>query len=112
MLSIKKLNLKVTELFIRGRKLNISFVFITQFYFAVPIDIRLNCMHYFIVKIPNKRELKQIAPQNSSDIDFLDFINFYKKTAKSYIYICILVIANALAPDNPSCLRKNLLEAI
>ena len=44
-------------------------------------------MHYFIVKIPNKRELKQIAPQNSSDIDFLDFINFYKKTAKSYIYI-------------------------
>ena len=91
MLSIKKLNLKVTELFIRGRKLNISFVFITQFYFAVPIDIRLNCMHYFIVKIPNKRELKQIAPQNSSDIDFLDFINFYKKTAKSYIYIYIYI---------------------
>ena len=86
MLNIKKLNLKVTELFIRDRKLNISFVFITQSYFAVPIDIRLNCTHYFIMKIPNKRELKQIASQNLSNIDFLDFINFYKKTAKSYYF--------------------------
>ena len=75
MLSNKKLNPIVTELFIRGRKLNIFLVFITQFYFAVPKDIRLNCTHYYIMKISNKRELKQIASQNSSDIDFQDFID-------------------------------------
>ena len=54
MLSNKKLNPIVTELFIRGRKLNISLVFITQSYFAVSKNIRLNSMHYFIMKIPNK----------------------------------------------------------
>ena len=51
MLSNKKLNLIVTELF---RKLNISLVFITQSYFAVPKNIRLDSTHYFIMKIPNK----------------------------------------------------------
>ena len=55
MLSNKKLNLVETELFIRGRKLNISLVFITPSYYAVPKDIRLNCKHYFIIKIPNKQ---------------------------------------------------------
>ena len=55
MLSHKKLNPIVTEIIIRGRKLNISLVFVTQFYFAVPKYIRLNCAHYFIMKIPNKR---------------------------------------------------------
>ena len=86
MLSNKKLNPIVTELFIRDRKLNIFLVFITQFYFAVPKDIRLNCTHYYIMKIPNKRELKQIASQNSSDIDFQDFINLYKKMYCKTIY--------------------------
>ena len=52
MLSNKKLNPTVTELFIRGRKLNISHIFITQLYFAVPKNIRLNSMHYFIMEIP------------------------------------------------------------
>ena len=55
----KKLNLIVTESFIRGRKLNISYVFITQSYFKVPKDVRLNTSHFFITKIPNKRELQQ-----------------------------------------------------
>ena len=55
MLSNKKLNPIVTELFIRGRKLNIYLAFITQSYFAVPKNIRLNCKHYFILKILNKR---------------------------------------------------------
>ena len=59
MLSKKKLNPLLTELFIRGRKLNISLVFIKQSYFAVPKNIKLNYMHYFIVKIPNKQELQQ-----------------------------------------------------
>ena len=54
MLSNQKLDPLVTELLIRGRKLNISLVFITQFYFSVPKNIRLNYTHYFIMKIPNK----------------------------------------------------------
>ena len=55
MIHNKKLNSKVTELFIRGRKLNISLVFITQSYFKVPKNVRLNTTHFFIMKIPNKR---------------------------------------------------------
>ena len=57
MLSNKKLNTLVTELFIRGRKLNISLVLITQSYFVFPKIIRLNSTNYFVLKIPNKREL-------------------------------------------------------
>ena len=64
----------VTELFLRGRKLNISLVFISQFYFKVPKTIRLNATHYFIVKIPKKRELQQIASNHSSGIEFKDFV--------------------------------------
>ena len=63
----KKLNSIATELFIRGRKLNISLVFIKQSYFKVPKDARLNTTHFFIMKIPNKRELQQIAINHSSD---------------------------------------------
>ena len=54
MLSNKKLKPRATELFIKKRKLNISLVFITQSYFAVPKNIRLNSTHYFFIKIPNK----------------------------------------------------------
>ena len=87
MISNYKLNPLVTELFIRGRKLNISIVFITQSYFKVPKDVRLNSTHFFIMKIPNKRELQQIALNHSSDIDFKDFMNIYKKcTAKPYSF--------------------------
>ena len=68
MINNKKLNSIVTELFIRGRKLNISLVFITQSYFKVPKDVRLNSTH--VMKIPNKKELQQIALNHSSDIDF------------------------------------------
>ena len=70
MINNKKLNPIVTELFIRGGKLNISIVFIMQWYFKVPKDVRLNSTHFFILKIPNKRELQQIALNHSSDIDF------------------------------------------
>ena len=58
MINNKKLNSIVTELFIRGRKLNISLVFITQSYFKVPKDVRLNTTHFFIMKIPSKKELQ------------------------------------------------------
>ena len=61
MISNTKLNPVVTEPFIRGRKLNIFIVFITQSYFKLPKESRLNTTHIFIMKIPNKRELQQIA---------------------------------------------------
>ena len=86
MLRNKKLNPIVTELFIRARKLKIYLVFVTQSDFAVPIDIRLNSTHYFIMKIPNKRELKQITSQNSSDIDFNDFMNLQKMYQKTIFF--------------------------
>ena len=60
MINNKKLNSVVTELFIRGRKLNISLVFITQSYFKVPKDVRLNTTHFFIMKTSNNRELQQM----------------------------------------------------
>ena len=72
MLSNKKLNPIVTELFIRGRKLNISLVHLS--FLAVPKNIRLSSAHYFIVKIPNKRELQQTAFNHSLNIDFKDFM--------------------------------------
>ena len=79
MINNKKLNSTVTELFIRRRKLNISIVFITQSYFKMSKDVRLNSTHYFFMKFPNKRELQQIALNHSSDIDFKDFMKIYKK---------------------------------
>ena len=82
MINNKKLNPIVTELFIRGRKLNISIVFITQSYFKVPKDVKLNSTHFFIMKILNKRELQQIALNHSSDIDFKDFMKIYKECTK------------------------------
>ena len=69
MINNKKLNAVVTDWLIRGRKLNISIVFITQSYIKEPKDVRLNCTHFFIMKIPQKRELQQIALNHSSDID-------------------------------------------
>ena len=71
-LSNKTLNPIIEGLFFKGSKLNIFLVFITHFYFAVPKNIILNCTHYFIMKIPNKEELHQIAFNHSSDIDFKD----------------------------------------
>ena len=102
----KKLNSIVTELFIRGRKLNISLVFITQSYFKVPSDVRLNTTHFFISKIPNKRELQQIAINHSADINTKDFSNIYRKcTAEPFSF---LVNDTTLASDNPLKFRKNI----
>ena len=106
MIQNKKLNSVVTELFIRGRKLNISLVFITQSYFKVPKDVRLNTSHFFIAKIPNKRELQQIAINHSSDISTEDFVNIYRKcTAEPYSFF---VNDTTLASDNPLRFRINL----
>ena len=98
MINNNKLNPIVTEL---------SIVFIMQSYFKVPKDVRLNSTHFFIMKIPNKRELQQIALNHSSDIDFKDFMNIYKKcTTEPYWF---LVNDTTLPSDDPLRFRKNLL---
>ena len=60
MINNKKISSVVTELFVRGRKLNISLVFITQSYFKVPKDVWLNSSHFFIMKIPKKENFKEL----------------------------------------------------
>ena len=72
----------IKELFIRCRKLNISLVFITQSYFSVPKDVRLNSTHYLIMKINNKKELQNIAINHSVDIDFKEFMKIYIECTK------------------------------
>ena len=108
MINKQKLNPIVTELFIRSRKLNISIVFITQSYLKVPKDVRLNSIHFFILKIPNKRELQQIALNHLSDTDFKDFMKIYKKcTTEPYSF---LVNDTTLPSDDPLRFRKNVLN--
>ena len=96
MIHNKKLNSVVTELFIRGRKLNISLVFITQSRFKVPKYVSLNTSHIFIAKIPNNRELQQIAINHSSDINTKDFVNIYRKCTARFF-----VNDTTLASNNP-----------
>ena len=74
----KKFQVIIKELFIRCRKLNISLAFITQSYFKTPKEVRLNSTHYLIIKIHNKRELQNIASDNSADIDYKDFLKIYR----------------------------------
>ena len=106
MIHNEKLNSMITEVFTRRRKLNISLVFMTQSYFKVPKDVRLNTSHVFIVKIPNKRELQQIAINHLSDINTKDFANIYRKcTDEPYSFL----VNNAMLPsNNPLRFRKNL----
>ena len=106
MIKSKKLNSLVTKLFIRRRKLNIHLVFITQSYFNVRKEFRLNTTHFFITKIPNKRELQQTAINHSSGIRIKDFTDIYIKcTAEPNFF---LVNDTTLASDNPLRFRKNL----
>ena len=77
----KQLSPIITELFFK-RKKTCSLAFISQSYFKVPKDIRLNATHYSIMEIPNKRELQQIASNHSSDVEFKDFAKFYKDHTK------------------------------
>lgn len=75
----KKIQSAVKELFIRCRKLNICLVFIAQSCFFVPKDVRLNSIHFLIMKIHNKRELQSIDINHSADSDFKDFMKIYRK---------------------------------
>ena len=77
-MSYKKAQQILKDLFIRRRKLNISLCFLTQSYFSVPKDVRLNCTHYILFKLNNKREFQNIAINHSADIDYKDFIKIYR----------------------------------
>ena len=102
----KKFQAIIKELFIRCRKLNISLVFITQSYFSVPKDVRLNSTHYLIMKINNRRELQNIAINHSADIDYNDFVRIYKECrTKPYSF---LTIDKTLPASDPLRFRKNL----
>ena len=108
MINNRKLGSIVTELFIRRRKLNISLVFISQSYFKVPKDVTLNTTHFFIAKIPNKRELQEIARNHSSAIRAEDFINIYWEcTTKPHSF---LVNDAMLASDIPLRFTKLFLK--
>ena len=97
----------IKDLFIRCRKLNYSLVFITQSYFSVLKDVRLNSTHYLIMKINSKRELQNIAFNHSADIDYKDFMKIYREyTKEPYSF---LAIDTTLPASDPLRFRKNLL---
>ena len=99
----------IKELFIRCRKLNIALVFITQSYSSVPKDVRFNSTHYFIMKINNRIELKNISINHPADIDDNDFEKIYREcTKESYNF---LTIDTTLPPSDPLRFRKNLFDS-
>ena len=105
---IKRLNPVVTELSVRSWKRNISIVFITQSFFKEPKDTRPNSTRFFIMKIPNRRELQQTALNHSSNIDFKNIIKIYKKrTAEPYSF---LVNDTTLPSENPLRFGTNILK--
>ena len=77
------------DLFIRCRKLNVSLCFLTQFYFSVPKDVRLNCTHYIFFKLNNRKELQNIATDHSDDIDYKDFIKICRVCTKEPFFFTI-----------------------
>ena len=107
----KKFQAILKELFIRGRKINIYLVFITQSYFSVPKDVRLNSKHCFIMKIDNKTELQNIAINHSADIDFCNHsAEIYRECTKEPYNF--LTIDTTLPSSNPLIFRKNLFDTL
>ena len=98
----------IQELFIRCRKLNISLVLITQSYFSVPKDVRLNSTHYFITKINNRIELKNIGISHSADADYNDFKKIYRECTKEPYNF--LTIDTTLPASDPLRFRKKLFD--
>ena len=80
--SNKKFQAIIEELFIRCRKLNISLAFITQSYFSVLKEVRLNLTHYLTMKINSRKELQSIAINHSAGIDYKDFMKSYRECTK------------------------------
>ena len=106
-MSNNKFQAIIKELFIKCRKLNISLVFITQSYFPVPNNVRLNSIHYLIMKINNRKELQNTAINHSADIDYNNFVKIYREcTRKPYSF---LTIDTTLPAGDPLRFRKGLL---
>ena len=104
-MSNKKFQAIIKDLFIRCRKLNASLVFITQSYFSVPKDVKLNSTHYLITKVSNKRELQDIA----EDIDYNHFMKIYREyTKEPYSFLTIDTI---LPVSDTLRFRKDLLPS-
>ena len=106
----KKFQSIIKELFIRCRKISISLVFITQSYFSVPKDVRLNSTHYLIMKVNNRKELQNIAINYSADIDYKDFIKIYRECTKEPYNF--LTIYTTLPSTNTLRFRKNLFDTL
>ena len=106
----KKFQAIIKELFIRCRKIHISLLFITQSYFSAPKDVRLNLTHYFIMKINNKRELQNITTNHSADINYKDFMKIYRGCTKEPYNV--LTIDTTLPSSNPLRFRKNLFDTL
>ena len=88
-MSDKKAQQILKDLFIRCRNLNIS---LKQSYFSVPKDVRLNCTHYILFKLNNRRELQNITINHSTDIDYIDFIKIYRDcTKKPFKFLTISI---------------------
>ena len=117
----KKFQALIKELFIRFRKLNISPVCITQSYFSVPKDVRLNSIHYLIMKINNRKELQNIVINHSADIGYKDFMKIYRECTKepfNFLRIDTMLPASdslrftTLPASDPLRFRKNLFESL
>ena len=106
----KKLQAIIEELFIRYSKLNISLAFITQSYFSVAKDVRLNLKHYLVMKRNNKIELENIATDHSADIDYQDLMKIYRKCTKEPLNV--LTINTTLPASGPLRFRKNLFDSL
>ena len=106
----KKSRATIKELFIRCRKVNISLVFITQSYFSVSKFIRLNSTHYLIMKISNRKKLKNTAINHSADIDYKDFMKIDRECTKEPFNV--LTINTRLPASNPLRFRTNLFKSL
>ena len=93
-MSNKKAQKVLKELFIRCRKLNINLCFLTQSYFSVPKYVRLNCTHYVMFKLNNERELQIIAINHSAGIDYKEFLKIYRNCTKKPYNFWLLILHN------------------
>ena len=106
----KKFQAIIKELFIRCRKLNISLAFITQSYSSVPKDITLNSTHCLIMKINSRKELQNIAINHSAHIHYKDFMEMYREFTEEPFNF--LTIDTTLPTSDPVRFRKNLFECL